>query len=116
MDLPKPNVLRCFVEPGCEPLSAMELRWSADSADRVWHLPDGITLKGAAPARFGVAIHRLGENTYQVRVLWNRLSLHWSDLTRLQIMSGSLAVLLRALGTDVWDLLNQPVEAKRKVA
>ncbi|HZZ82474.1 MAG TPA: hypothetical protein VFE62_28505 [Gemmataceae bacterium] len=118
MDLPKPDVLRCFVEESCK-FPALELRWNADANgahDRTWYLPDGLSLKGPAPTRFGVTILRTGENSYQVRVLWNHLCLSWDGLTRLQIMTGSLVALLRALGTDAWDLLNQPIEANRKVA
>jgi len=119
MDLPKPNVTRCFFDNSFDPpLPAMELKWDADDAgfERAWRLPDSVSLKGAAPQRFGVTIHRLGENTYQVRVLWNRLCLNWDGLTRLQVMTSCLAEILRSLGTDVWDLLNQPVEARSMAA
>ena len=112
MELPKPETVRCFFDRSFEPpLSAMELRWDADApgvAERTWHLPDGVVLKGPAPRRFGVTIHRLSKNSYQVRVLWNRLCLSWDDLTRLQIMTSSLAIVLSALGTDLWYLLEQP--------
>jgi hypothetical protein len=120
MDLPKPNVTRCFFDHSFDPpLPAMELKWDLEEAaayERAWRLPDSVSLTGPAPRRFGVTIHRLSENTYQVRVLWNQLCLSWDGLTRLQVMTSSLAEILRALGTDVWDLLNQPVEAKRKAA
>ncbi len=114
MDLPKPEIVRCFFEQSFEaPLPAMELRWDPDSAgafERIWHLPENLMLKGPAPQRFGVTIHRVADNTYQVRVLWNRLCLDWEELTRRQIMTSSLALILGALGTDVWYLLEQPVE------
>ncbi len=114
MYLPKPEVARCFFERSFEPpLPAMELRWDLDAAglaERTWHLPDGVVLKGATPERFGVTIHRLGENAYCVRLLWNRLCLSWESLTRAQVMASALANLLTALGTDLWYLLNQPVE------
>jgi hypothetical protein len=114
MELPKPEVERCFFEHRFEPpLPAMELCWDPDGpgvAERVWHMPDSVLLKGPAPRRFGITIHRQGSDSYQVRVLWNQLSLRWDDLTRVQIMASSLAVILNALGTDLWYLLNQPVE------
>ncbi len=114
MDLPKPEVVRCFFEQSFDPpLPAMELRWNEDANgafDRVWHLPDNVIVKGPAPQRFGVMIHRLGDNSYKVRVLWNRMRLSWDGLTRTQIMTSSLTLLLGALGTDAWYLLNQPVE------
>jgi hypothetical protein len=119
MDLPKPEVARCFFERSFEPaLPAMDLRWDLDAggvAERTWQMPDGVVLKGATPDRFGVSIRRLGENSYSVRVLWNRLCLSWEQLTRVQIMASALAHLLKALGTDLWQLLNQPVE-KTKAA
>lgn len=114
MDLPRPDVVRCFFEQSFEPpLPAMELRWDPDSAgafERVWNLPESVLVKGPAPQRFGVTIHRLGENSYKVRVLWNRLCLSWDELTRRQIMTSSLVLVLGALGTDVWYLLDQPIE------
>jgi hypothetical protein len=114
MKLPKPQVERCIFADGFEsPLPAMELRWDRDDgcvAEQVWHLPAGVTLKSAAPDRFGIAIHRGGKNSYRVRVAWNDLCLCWNDLSRSQIMSSSLASILAALGTDLWRLLDQAVE------
>lgn len=114
MDLPKPDVVRCFFDQTFDPpLPAMELRWDPDSAgafERVWQLPDSVMIKGPAPRRFGVTIHRLGDNAYKVRVLWNGICMHWDELTRRQIMTSCLTLVLGSLGTDVWDLLEQPVE------
>jgi hypothetical protein len=115
-DLPRAQVLRCFAEESFQPpLPAMGLRWDADAsgvAERVWHLPDGLCVRGPAPDRFGVAIQRCGEDSYQVRVLWNGLCLSWERLRRVQIMASSLALILAALGTDLWTLLTQPVPSK----
>jgi hypothetical protein len=114
MELPKPEVVRCFFEQSFDtPLAAMELRWDPDGhgvAERAWHLPDSVMLKGPAPERFGIMIHRHGADSYQVRVAWNRLCLSWDGLSRVQIMTSSLAIVLAALGTDLWYLLSQPVE------
>jgi hypothetical protein len=91
----------------------MHLRWDPDApgvADRTWHFPGGVSIRGAAPEHFGVTFHRRGPNAYEVRVLWNELSLAWMNLSRLQIMTCTLAPLLRSLGTDLWQLLDQPVE------
>ena|ERR1700722_3871455 len=114
MKLPKPDVARCFFERSFEPpLPAMQLHWHPDGpgvAERTWYLPDSVLLKGPAPQRFGITIHRQGRDSYQVRVLWNRLCLSWEELTRVQIMSSSLAIVLNALGTDLWYLLSQPVD------
>jgi hypothetical protein len=117
MELPKPEVVRCFFEPSFDtPLPAMELRWDEDApgvAERDWHLPERLLLKGPAPVRFGVTIERRGADSYHVRVLWNHLGMSWDHLTRVQIMTSSLALVLNALGTDLWYLLNQPVEGLR---
>src|ERR1700693_1189172 len=114
-DLPRPDVLRCFFEDSFQPpLPAMVLRWAEDApgvADRIWHLPDGVCMKGLAPTRLVITIDRHGENAYQVRVLWNGLCLSWERLSRVQIMASSLAPVLAALGTDLWDLLSQPEAA-----
>ncbi len=113
MELPKPEVVRCFFEKSFEPrLPAMELCWDPDApgvAERTWYLPGSVSLKGPAPQRFGITIARYESDAYRVRVLWNRLSLNWDNLTRVQIMSSSIALVLNALGTDLWYLLNQPI-------
>jgi hypothetical protein len=111
--LPRPEVLGCFFDDCVVPhLSAMELRWHADApgtAERVWHLPQGVSVHGPAPERFGIAIERLGEDDYKVQVLWNHLCLAWNHLRRVQIMTSSLSLVLQALGTDMWHLLHQPI-------
>jgi hypothetical protein len=114
VNLPKPEITCCFFERAFEPpLAAMVLDWDADSfgvGEHVWRLPERVLVKGPAPRRFGVAIRRHGKDSYQVRVLWNQLCLKWEGLTRLQIMASSLAIILQALGTDLWYLLNQAEE------
>ncbi len=110
----KPEVIRCYFEKTVQPhIPAMSLRWDADApgvAERTWHLPAGVCVTGPAPEHFGVTIHRQAANSYSVRVLWNQLSLRWNQLTRVQIMTSALAPLLRSLGTDLWYLLEQPVD------
>ena len=112
--LPKPEVLRCYFENTIQPhIPAMNLRWDPDApgvAERTWFLPEGVSIKSHAPDHFGVTIHRRGPNVYGVRVLWNQLSFSWQQLTRVQIMTSALAPLLRSLGTDLWYLLEQPIE------
>jgi len=120
MNLPKAEVERCFVEPSFDPpLAAMELHWDPDAEGaciRTWRLPDGVTIQGSAPHRFGIAIHRCGEDSYRVRLMWNRLTMNWDKLTRTQIMTGSLAMLLSAIGTDLWVLLDQPTNSLTNAA
>ena len=115
--LPKPTIVRCYFDAAnMPPLSAMELAWDSDSPgvmDRVWHFPDNVVVKGPAPENFGITIHRKAKNSYQVQALWNNLRLSWNHLTRTQIMSSSLAAMLRALDTDLWHLLEQPIETTK---
>jgi hypothetical protein len=112
--LPPPEVLRCYFDDGFAPrLPAMCLRWDAELAggERSWELPEGVTLVGPPPERFGVSIRRRGEDSYSVRLLWDRSCLTWEDLTRTQLLTCSLEPLLGAMGTDLWYLLDQPVRS-----
>jgi hypothetical protein len=112
--LQPPEVVRCYFDDGFAPrLPAMCLRWDAGGAmggDRLWDLPEGVTLVGPPPERFGVSIRRCGEDSYSVRLLWDRTYLTWGDLPRAQLLTSALAPLLGAMGTDLWYLLDQPVK------
>ncbi len=114
--LPRPDVLRCTFDKTAQPnLPVMELQWDPDAPgvmDRNWYLPENVVLKGPAPTRFGVTIHRQSTNSFRVRVLWNQLQLAWENLTRTQILCSALASLLQSLGTDLWYLLEQPVSGE----
>ncbi len=110
--LPPPQVVRCYFDDGFTPrLPAMCLRWDREllGGERLWELPEGVTLAGPPPERFGVSIRRRGEDSYSVRLLWDRTCLTWDDLPRVQLLTSALAPLLGALGTDLWYLLDQPV-------
>jgi hypothetical protein len=110
--LPPPEVVRCYFDDGFAPrLPAMCLRWDAAAlgGERLWELPEGVTLHGPPPARFGVSIRRRGDDSYNVRLLWDRTCLTWDDLPRAQLLNCALAPLLGAMGTDLWYLLDQPV-------
>ncbi len=113
--LPKPEITRCFFDKSFQPaLPAMVLRWDPEAPgvmDRVWHLPGSVSFKGPAPERFGITIHRVDDDGYHVRVLWNQLCLSWESITRRQILTSSLALMLESLGTDLWHVLNQPIES-----
>jgi hypothetical protein len=118
--LPKPEVVRCYHDSAFQPpMPAMILRWDADApglAERLWHLPNSLTVKGAAPTRFGITIQRQGPNAFRIRCLWNELGLQWTNLSRNQIMASSLAQVLAALGTELWYLLEQPLEELQTAA
>src|SRR4051812_48961532 len=64
--LPKPEIVNCFFDESVAPhLPGMVLRWVAQApamVDAVWHLPEGVVLRGAAPERFGVTVERRGPN------------------------------------------------------
>ena len=122
--LPKPVVLECYWDNDQQPpLAALRLQWDPNilgSAERVWHLPQSLTLIGPAPERFGLTLVRQNLDSYAVRMLWNGICFHWSAATRVQLLTSAMAPLLRSLGQDLWQLLNQPIHAvishPRKVA
>jgi len=90
----------------------MCLRWDAalQRSERLWQLPEGVRVAGPPPQRFGVSIQRVGPDTYAARLLWDRTCFVWLSLTRAELMNSDLAPLLAALGTDLWYLLDQPIE------
>jgi len=67
---------------------------------------------GTAPQRFGVSIQRRDEDSYAVRLLWDRTCFIWSSLARAQLLTSALAPLLAAMGTDLWCLLDQPIRTE----
>lgn len=110
--LPAPEVVRCYFDTTFEPhLPAMCLRWEddADAEDHVWELPEGVRFSGSPPRQFGIRVQRQAADSYSVRLLWERTSLTWLDLTRSQLLNSDLDGLLAALGTDLWYLLDQPL-------
>ena len=109
--LPRPEVTHRYLDTSVTPpLDVMELRWHPDApgnAERAWHLPQGVCIHGAAPERFGLAVQRRGDDAYKMQLVWNDLALTWNPITRVQIMTSSLALIVRALGTDLWHLVQQ---------
>jgi hypothetical protein len=128
-DLPIPEVIRCYFDEQFEPhLPAMFLNWGVASPPppaprrgegrlrgkpptQVWQLPDGVSLDGPPPQRFGISIQRIGDDAFAVRLLWNRICFVWMQVERLELTDSSLSPLLSALGTDLDYLLDQPVES-----
>lgn len=111
--LPKPQILRCVFDETVSPrLPAMLLHWDDETPglnEGSWHLPGGVMVKGAAPGRFGITVHRLDDDRFRVRLVWNEMSLQWDSLNRRQIVASSLGPILQSLGTDLWMLLDQPI-------
>lgn len=109
--LPRPEIIsRGMDHRAVPPLDVLTLHWNADApgaAERTWRLPGQVDLRSEAPERFGIAVDRTGADLYRVEVVWNDLRLSWTNLTANQIMTGSLAHILRALGNDLWHMLGQ---------
>jgi hypothetical protein len=112
--LPKPAVVESYLANEYQPpLPALRLYWNPEAgmAERSWYLPQHLTLKGPAPERFGLSVVRSDADSYTVRLLWNDIYLSWTGLMRVQLLTSALSPLLRVLGQDLWDLLNQPIQS-----
>lgn len=112
--LPSPRVVRCFFDNRFQPpVPAMELEWDPDApgaAERTWYFPDNVFMTGPAPTQFGVVLHRTSKDRYSIRLVWNDLCMSWNNLRKIQILTSGLSLVLRALGTDPWYMLEQPIE------
>ena len=112
--LNEPQVVGCYFEDVFQPrLAAMDLDWQEDAAaiqPRLWDLPEGVTLEGPAPVRFGIYVQRYDLNRYAVRLVWNRIQLAWGALTRRQLQNCCLGQLLAVMRTDFQELLDQPID------
>jgi hypothetical protein len=109
--LPIPTVLRrYFDESAGRIVPAFELRWQDGAAfprERLWELPEHVSLVGPPPQRFGVKLECVGADAYAVVVLWDRTRLAWDGLTRVQLLTSALAPLLKALGGDLRSSLEE---------
>ena len=113
MTLPSPQVAACYFDVGfVPPLAAMQLSWPADApAQSHWTLPNGESLTGPPPGRFGVRIRRQAEDAYAVTLLWDSTYRQWYSLRRRELQASSLGPVLAALGTPLDSLLDQPASA-----
>jgi hypothetical protein len=114
--LPPVEVVRKSVEESFDPQTpVLTLRWAdhGPAAERLWELPEGLSLLGTPPRRFGLRLRRFGGDAYDVRIVWERTHLSWPALSRMELLGSSLAPLLAALGLDLWAMLEQPVAAGR---
>ena len=114
--LPEPKLLRCYIDHEFDPAApVLCLHWGPEeTAEREWELPEGVRLFGPLPERFGISIKRQDQDRFPTRLLWDRTSFYWPALSRAQLLSSSLAVVLAATGTDLWYLLDQPVPPDRR--
>jgi hypothetical protein len=110
--LPRPAIIeRRFDDSSAPCLQVLSLRWNLDAAgvaERTWHLPQHLSIKSPAPERFGIAVEPGGEATFRVRVVWDELHVTWERLTANQLMRGSLTLIVRALGNDLWQMMERP--------
>ncbi len=83
---------------------------SKDTKPRVWRLPSAAFIAGPAPVRFSIQSVRRDTDAYFVRLVWNDMQIAWPNLTRHDIQSSSLGVLLGAMGTSLEGLLDQAVQ------
>jgi len=110
--LPAAEVVRKFIDEAFDPVApVLVLRWPAGEgqAERLWELPEGLCVAGAAPNRFGWRIRRTGADTYGVRLVWDRTVLTWSNLSRVELLGCCVGSMLAALGVELWSVLEQPV-------
>jgi hypothetical protein len=113
--LPAAEVVRKYVDELFDPHTpVLVLRWTGDSgpAERLWELPEGLSVLGGPPTRLGVSIQRESGGGYAVRLLWDRTLLAWPALSRLELLGSCLGPLLAALGIDLWSLLGQTGTSK----
>jgi hypothetical protein len=114
--LPSAEVVRKFVEESFDPHApVLVLRWPepAGSAERLWELPEGLSILGKPPRQFGLQLRRQAADGYAVRMVWERTQLSWPALSRMELLGSSLAALLSAVGLDLWSMLEQPVAGAR---
>jgi hypothetical protein len=77
----------------------MCLDWKGNAAalsSRPWLLPNGSSLTGPAPVRFGIEIHRRSWDGYAVRLVWNETCFEWSNLMRKQLLNCCFGAILAA--------------------
>lgn len=112
--LPAAEVVRKYIDEDFDIHSpVMVLQWPEDAGERLWELPEGLSLLGCPPRSFGLVLKRSSADTYTVRLNWERTQLHWPALTRVELLGSCLAPLLAALGLDLWAMLEQPVSMPR---
>jgi hypothetical protein len=113
--LPPAQVVRKVIDEAFDIHSpVLILQWSDGGAiERLWELPDGFSIMGGAPRRFGLLVRRHSSDTYSVRMLWDRTQLIWRGVSRLDLLGSCLAPLLSAVALDLWSLLEQPIPGAR---
>jgi hypothetical protein len=114
--LPAAEVVRKYIDDTFDPHTpVLAIRWDdqGPAAERLWELPEGLSILGTPPRRFGLHLRRHSADGYAVRLVWERTQLSWPALSRIELLGSSLAPLLAALELDLWSLLEQPIPGLR---
>jgi hypothetical protein len=114
--LPSVEVVRKSADESFDPHTpVLTLRWAdcGPASERLWELPEGLSILGSPPRRFGLHLRRHSADGYAVRLVWGQAQLSWPALSRMELLGSSLASLMKALGQDLWSMLEQPVGAAR---
>src|SRR5262249_10898510 len=85
----------------------MVLRWDG-GGERLWEFPEGLCVTGPAPSRLGLSVRCRDGERYAVRLLWDRTTLAWEDVSKVELLGCCLGPVLSALGMDLWTMLDQP--------
>lgn len=114
-ELPAAHITRKFFDDAFDAYTPIwALRWEeAGESERLWELPEGLCVIGPAPRQFGVHVRRHAADGYAVRLQWDRSTLSWPALGRVELLGSCLAAILAALGRDLWSMLEQPLPAAR---
>ena len=114
--LPPAQVVRKVIDEAFDihsPVLVLEWNDGGANVERLWELPDGFSIMGGAPRRFGLLVRRNGSDAYRVQILWDRTQLVWGDVSRLDLLASCLSPLLTSVGLDLWSLLEQPIPSAR---
>lgn len=66
-------------------------------------------MQGPVARGFGIHILRHHLDSYAVHVVWNQTHLAWNSLSRRQLQNSCIGTLLKAMGTDLQYILDQPI-------
>src|SRR5262245_4491574 len=93
--LPTVEVVRTYFDEAFDAQAPVRvLRWDEGHTERLWELPEGVSIIGPPPRGFGFQMRRLSADSYAVRVAWDRTHLAWSSLSRVELLSSCLCPLL----------------------
>jgi hypothetical protein len=105
--LSRPQVIRSYLDESYAPsVPVLCLRWEADGQEeRLWELPEGMSVLGPAPRLLGFTVHRTKAGHHAARLIWDRTCLSWDALSSADLLTSCLSPLLAAVGIDLWYLL-----------